>query len=160
MAEQFEGFYIGHVPRRDNTHADALASLATSLCLQAEECRSVMVFARSLFHPKWTFPKGPVESNTASLLQETSGVAARSDTLNWRMPFVDDIMYNIRADDQKLAASIRKKVVRFHYNPESQTLYYVTRDGIMLNVYPCQKLKRCLRRHMMVRVEPINQDRN
>src|SRR5436190_13157968 len=34
MAEQFEGFYIGHVPRLDNTHADALASLATSLCLQ------------------------------------------------------------------------------------------------------------------------------
>src|SRR4051812_34559225 len=25
MAEQFEGFYKGHVPRQDNTHADALA---------------------------------------------------------------------------------------------------------------------------------------
>src|SRR3954471_18325246 len=24
MAEQFEGFYIGHVPRRDNTRANAL----------------------------------------------------------------------------------------------------------------------------------------
>src|SRR5436190_4549835 len=51
---------------------------------------------------------------------------------DWQTPFVDYIMYNIRADDQKLAASIRKKAVRFHYNPESQTLYYVTRDGIML----------------------------
>src|SRR3954465_5059993 len=132
MTEQFKGFYIGHVPRWDNTHADTLASLATSLCLQARECQSVMVFARSLFHPKWTFPKDPVESNTASLLRGTSGVAARFDTLNWRTPFVDYIMYNIRADDQKLAASVRKKVVRFHYNPESQTLYYGTRDGIML----------------------------
>src|SRR3954469_9927383 len=56
MAEQFEGFYIGHVPRLDNTHADALASLATSHCLQEGECLSVMVFARSLFHPKWTSP--------------------------------------------------------------------------------------------------------
>src|SRR2546430_10702275 len=37
MAEQFEGFYIGHVPRQENTHADALAGLATSLCLQAGE---------------------------------------------------------------------------------------------------------------------------
>src|SRR3954466_7134575 len=35
MAEQFEGLYIGHVPRLDNTHADALTCLATSLCLQA-----------------------------------------------------------------------------------------------------------------------------
>src|SRR5436190_15309793 len=41
-------------------------------------------------------------------------------------------MYNIRADDPKLAASIRKKAVHFNYNPESQTLYYMTRDGIML----------------------------
>src|SRR5436189_4496674 len=57
MAEQFEGFYIGHVSCQDNTHADTLASLATSLCLQAGECRSVMVFARSLFHPKWTLSK-------------------------------------------------------------------------------------------------------
>src|SRR3954471_693363 len=40
MAEQFEGFYIGYVPRLDNTHADALASLATSLCMQAGECRA------------------------------------------------------------------------------------------------------------------------
>src|SRR3954471_3343435 len=38
MAKQFEGFYIGHIPRLDNTHADALASLAMSLCLQAGEC--------------------------------------------------------------------------------------------------------------------------
>src|SRR3954470_17244117 len=73
MAEQFEGFYIGHVPRLDNPHADALASLATSLCLQAGECQSVMVFVRSLFHPKWIFPKDPIESNTANILRKTSG---------------------------------------------------------------------------------------
>ena len=48
------------------------------------------------------------------------------------MPFIDYIMYNIRADDLKLAASIQKKVVCFNYNLESQILYYVTRDGIML----------------------------
>src|SRR4051812_45403569 len=132
MVEQFEGFYIGHVPHLDNTHADALASLAMSLCLQVGECQSVMVFARSLFHLKWTFPKDPIESNAANLLQETSGIASWFDTLDWRTPFVDYIMYNIRDDDPKLAASIRKKVVCFHYNPESQTLYNVTRDEIML----------------------------
>src|SRR5436189_3814624 len=132
MAEQFEGFYIGHVPHQNNTHADALARLATSLCLQAGEYQSIMVFARSLFHPKWTSPKGSVKPDAAIPLQKTSNVVARSDTLDWRTPFIDYIMYNIRADDQKLAASVRKKAVRFHYNPESQTLYYVTRDGLML----------------------------
>src|SRR3954466_13558922 len=91
-----------------------------------------MVFVRSLFHPKWTFLKDLIESNTANLLQEASGIVARSDTLDWGTPFIDYIMYNIRADDPKLTASIRKKAVRFNYNPESQTFYYVTYDGIML----------------------------
>src|SRR3954462_12911519 len=45
MAEQFEGFYIGHVPRQDNTYADALAGLATSLCLQAGEHQNILVCA-------------------------------------------------------------------------------------------------------------------
>src|SRR4051812_38017501 len=109
MAEQFEGFYIGHVPRLDNTHADALASLATSLCLQAGEYQNILVCARSLFHPKWTSPKGPLNPNTVVPLLKSSNVAASSDTLDWRTPFIDYIMYNIRADDQKLAASVRKK---------------------------------------------------
>ena len=33
MAEKFESFYIDHVPRQQNAHADALASLAASLAL-------------------------------------------------------------------------------------------------------------------------------
>src|SRR4051812_39555451 len=132
MAEQFEGFYIGHVPRRNNTHVDALASLATSLCLQVGECQSVMVFARSLFHPKWTSPEDPLEVNTTNSPQETEDVSTGSDTLDWRMPFIDYIKYNIHADDPKLAASIRKKAVHFNCNHESLTLYYMTRDGIML----------------------------
>src|SRR5436189_842593 len=132
MAEQFEGFYIGHVPRQDNTHADALAGLATSLCLQAREYQNILVCARSLFHPKWTSPKDPLNPDTVIPLLKSSNISASSDTLDWRTPFIDYIMYNIRADDQKLATSVRKKAVCFHCNPESQTLYYVTRDGIML----------------------------
>src|SRR3954471_24154567 len=108
MAEQFEGFYIGHVPCQDNTHADALAGLATSLCLQAGEYQNILVCARSLFHPKWTSPKGPLTPNTAVSLLESSNVANSSDTLDWRTLFIDYIMYNIQADDQKLAASVRK----------------------------------------------------
>ena len=123
MAEQFEGFYIGHVPRQDNTHADALAGLATSLCLQAGEYQNILVCARSLFHPKWTSPKDPLNPDIVIPLLKSSNIAASSDTLDWRIPFIDYIMYNIRAENQKLAASVRKKAVRFHYNPESQTLY-------------------------------------
>src|SRR4051812_44940796 len=119
MAEQFEGFYIRHVPRLDNTHANALVSLATSLCLQAGECQSVMVFARDLFHLKCTFPKEPIEVNTLSTLQGAPSITASSNTFDWRTPFIDYIMYNNRSDDPKLATSIRKKAIRFNYNLKS-----------------------------------------
>ena len=35
LANLFEGFYIGHVSRSQNTKADALAALATTLALPA-----------------------------------------------------------------------------------------------------------------------------
>src|SRR3954462_9292807 len=92
MAEQFEGFYIGHVPRQDNTHADAPAGLATSLCLQAGEYQNILVCARSLFHPKWTSLIGPLNPNTVVPLLKSSNVVASSDTLDWQTPFIDYIM--------------------------------------------------------------------
>ena len=36
MALRFKNFYIDHVPRQQNAHANALASLAASLALPAE----------------------------------------------------------------------------------------------------------------------------
>jgi len=36
MAVRFKNFYIDHVPRQQNAHADALASLAASLAFPAE----------------------------------------------------------------------------------------------------------------------------
>jgi len=35
MAEKFKSFYINHVPRQHNAHADALTSLAALLVLAA-----------------------------------------------------------------------------------------------------------------------------
>jgi len=35
MAKKFENFYIDHIPRQQNAHADALASLSASLALPA-----------------------------------------------------------------------------------------------------------------------------
>jgi len=35
MAEKFKNFYIDHVPRQQNAHADALSSLAVSFVLPA-----------------------------------------------------------------------------------------------------------------------------
>jgi len=55
MAERFRNFYIDHVPRQQNMHVDALASLATSLALPAGMAEKVLVYSHDLYCPRFTF---------------------------------------------------------------------------------------------------------
>jgi len=55
MAEKFRSFYIDHVPRQQNTHADALASLVASLALPAGTTEKVLVYSHDLYYPRFTF---------------------------------------------------------------------------------------------------------
>ena len=48
MAERFKNFYIDHVPHQQNAHADALASLTTSLALPAGAAEKILIL--SLIH--------------------------------------------------------------------------------------------------------------
>ena len=52
MAEGFANFYINHVPRRQNAHADALASLAASLALPAGAVEKVFIYSHDLYCPR------------------------------------------------------------------------------------------------------------
>ena len=52
MAERFRNFYIDHIPRQQNVHADALASLATSFALPAGAGEKVLVYSHDLYCPK------------------------------------------------------------------------------------------------------------
>ena len=52
MAERFRNFYIDHVSRQQNAHADALASLAASLALPAGAAEKVLVYSHDLYCPK------------------------------------------------------------------------------------------------------------
>ena len=45
MSEMFGNFYIDHVPRQQNAHADVLASLATFLALPAGVAEKILVTA-------------------------------------------------------------------------------------------------------------------
>jgi len=49
MVEKFKNFYIDHVPRQQNAHADALASLAASLALLARAVERELVYSRNLY---------------------------------------------------------------------------------------------------------------
>ena len=48
LANLFEGFYIGHVSRSQNTKADALTALATTLALPADTEYHLTVATRHL----------------------------------------------------------------------------------------------------------------
>jgi len=49
MAEKCKNFYIDHIPRQQNAHADALVSLAVSLALPAGATERVLVYSRDLY---------------------------------------------------------------------------------------------------------------
>ena len=52
MANLFDGFYIGHVSRSQNTRADALAALAATLALPIHTTYHLTVATRHLICPK------------------------------------------------------------------------------------------------------------
>ena len=52
MAERFGNFYIDHVPRQQNAHADALASLTASLALPAGVIEKILVYSHNLYCPR------------------------------------------------------------------------------------------------------------
>ena len=52
MANLFDGFYIGHVSRSQNTRADALATLAAILALPIDTTYHLTVATRHLICPK------------------------------------------------------------------------------------------------------------
>jgi len=55
MAERFRNFYINHVPHQQNTHADALASLAASLALPPGVTEKVLIYSHDLYCPRFAF---------------------------------------------------------------------------------------------------------
>jgi len=64
MAEKFENFYIDHVSRQQNAHADALASLAASLALSAGATEKVLVYSRDLYCCKFALKTVELQEET------------------------------------------------------------------------------------------------
>ena len=66
MVEEFKSFYINHVPRQQNAHADALISLVALLGLPARAIKEELVNTRDLFCLKFALedskaPKGNLQ---------------------------------------------------------------------------------------------------
>src|SRR3954471_15509493 len=113
-----KNFYVEHLPRRQNAHADALASLATSLALPPGASEKIWIYTHDLFCPDPPYERVP-------LLPSAEALQASANSINrdWRFPYIDYCLFNILPDDPQEAAAIRCKAIHFYYDAASQTLY-------------------------------------
>ena len=96
MAEGSVNFYIDHVPRQQNAHADALASLTASLALPAGAVEKILVYSYDLYCPRFIFedhqkPTGDRRVKEALELQQvqSSGTSdSHTSTMHCTAPFL------------------------------------------------------------------------
>ena len=94
LAQKFKNFYVEHLPRRQNAHADALASLATSLVLPPGATEKIWIYTHDLFCPDPPYEGIPLLPSAEALQ-----VAANSINRDWRFPYIDYCLFNILSDD-------------------------------------------------------------
>jgi len=155
MAERFENFYIDHVPRQQNAHADALASLATSLALLARVVEKILIYNHDLYCPGVTFEdrqKLTEDCQAKEVLETSAGPEPR----DWRFLYIDYALYGILPDDPKEAAAIRRKTPKFYYNAIRE---YCTADrmtGSSSTAYHKRRHRKYSKKCMMVCAELIS----
>jgi len=124
MANLFDGFYIGRVTRSQNTRANALVALATTLALLVNTKYHLTVATRYL-----------VCSKHLLRTKEVYNISTDLEPRDWRFLFIDYALHGLLPDDPKEAAFIRRRSFRFYYDPLVKTLYYHSYDGILLRYF-------------------------
>ena len=67
MTERFRNFYIDHVSRQQNVHADALASLVAFLALPAGAAEKILIYSNDLYCPNWPSKMNRFQEETFKL---------------------------------------------------------------------------------------------
>jgi len=110
-----------HMSRSQNTKADALAALATTLALPVDTEYHLTVTTRHL-----------VCSKHMLRTREVYNVSTDLEPKDWRFPLINYVLHGLLPDDPKEATSIRRRSLRFYYDPTLKTLYCRSYDGILL----------------------------
>jgi len=121
LVNTFEGFYISHVSRLQNTKADALAALAPTLALPADTNYHLTVATRHLFCPKYGLEVSEVHITSTNF-----------EPKDWQFSIIDYVLHGILPDDPRKAVSVRRRSTRFYYDVVVKTLYRRSYDGILL----------------------------
>jgi len=131
LAEKSKNFYIDHASRQQNSHADALASLAASVALPAGVTERVLIYNHDLYYCKFTFEDSKTLKGDLQV-KEVFETLTSLKLRGWQFPYINFILYSILSDDPKEAAAIRRKAPRFYYNAIMRTLYRRSYNGILL----------------------------
>ena len=82
VGNTFEGFYISHVSRFQNTKVYALAALAATLALPADTSYYLTVATRHLFCPKYGLEVSEAHTTSTNI-----------ELRDWRFPIIDTAYY-------------------------------------------------------------------
>ena len=92
MAERFRNFYIDHVPRQQNVHADALAFLADSLALPAGAAEKILIYSHDLYCSRFAFEDNQ-KSTGGPLSQRSSRDFNRSRAQRLAILYIEYALY-------------------------------------------------------------------
>ena len=96
LAITFEGFYVNHVSRLQNTKADDIAVLVATLALHADTSYHLTVATCHLFCPKYGLEISKVHTTSTNFKPRY-----------WRFPIIDYALQDILPDDPREAVSVR-----------------------------------------------------
>jgi len=157
MAEKFKNFYIDHISRQQNAHADAFASLTALLVLPAEPIERVLICSRDLYCCKFALENSKTLRGDLQV-KEILETSTSLEPWNWRFSYIDFFLYGILPDDPKEATAIRRKAPRFYNNAITRILYRRSYDGILLWCLSHKEARRRSKKLMTTHVDLTNPD--
>ena len=90
--------------------------------------------------------------------REVYNVSTDLEPRDWRFSLIDYALHGLLPDDPKEAASIRRRSLRFYYDPTLKTLYTVVHMTVSSSVaLLIQRHNKCLKKPTMVYTELISQ---
>ena len=92
--------------------------------------------------------------------REVYNISTDLEPRDWRFPFIDYALHGLLPDNPKEAASIRRRSLRFYYDPTLKTLYRRSYDGVLLRCLSNSEAQKVLKEAHDAYVEPISQVQN
>lgn len=107
LLECFTDIKIAHVPRKENSIADADANLATALAVNGGQSITVKVEERCVI------PNSYFEEDDEGKVTSDVVTSAEISVDDWRIPFIQYLRYGRLPDDPQEKDRVRRRVGRF-----------------------------------------------